>query len=144
MQPETQDAKSGDGFLDTFDGPARAVRCADAIGEAVRPLGIEVRAGLHTGEVEVIDAHRPPAAIPPAGGRLADARARDLSPAWPQLVDRAGLSAHRTPRCPPTCNTTRPVRTHQRRQHAEEPDILRVAGGVAPCREEECEGRRQE
>jgi pimeloyl-ACP methyl ester carboxylesterase len=45
---------AGDGFLATFDGPARAIRCADAITEAVRPLGIEVRAGLHTGEVELI------------------------------------------------------------------------------------------
>ena len=43
----------GDGFLATFDGPARAIRCASAIVEAVRPLGIEVRIGLHTGEIEV-------------------------------------------------------------------------------------------
>ena len=43
----------GDGFLATFDGPARAVRCAKAIAEAVRPLGIEVRSGLHTGEIEI-------------------------------------------------------------------------------------------
>jgi class 3 adenylate cyclase/pimeloyl-ACP methyl ester carboxylesterase len=43
---------TGDGILATFDGPARAVRCAQAICSAVRPLGIEVRAGLHTGEVE--------------------------------------------------------------------------------------------
>ncbi len=43
---------AGDGFFASFDGPARAVRCALAIVEAVRPLGIEVRAGLHTGEVE--------------------------------------------------------------------------------------------
>jgi class 3 adenylate cyclase len=43
---------TGDGFLATFDGPARAVRCACAIRDAVRPLGIEVRAGLHTGEIE--------------------------------------------------------------------------------------------
>ena len=42
---------TGDGFLATFDGPARAVRCAQAIVEAVRPLGLEVRAGLHTGEI---------------------------------------------------------------------------------------------
>jgi class 3 adenylate cyclase len=42
---------TGDGFLATFDGPARAVRCAQAIVEAVKPLGLEVRAGLHTGEV---------------------------------------------------------------------------------------------
>jgi len=44
----------GDGFLATFDGPARAVRCAVAITEGVHNLGIEVRAGLHTGEVEVV------------------------------------------------------------------------------------------
>ncbi len=44
----------GDGFLATFDGPARAIRCACAIGDAVRKLGIEIRAGLHTGECELI------------------------------------------------------------------------------------------
>jgi class 3 adenylate cyclase/pimeloyl-ACP methyl ester carboxylesterase len=43
----------GDGFLATFDGPARAVQCATAIAQAVRPLGIEVRAGVHTGEIEL-------------------------------------------------------------------------------------------
>jgi class 3 adenylate cyclase/pimeloyl-ACP methyl ester carboxylesterase len=43
----------GDGFLATFDGPARAVRCASEIAAEVRSLGIEIRAGLHTGEVEV-------------------------------------------------------------------------------------------
>lgn len=46
---------AGDGFLAAFDGPARAVRCACAISEKVRSLGIEVRAGLHTGECEVMD-----------------------------------------------------------------------------------------
>jgi class 3 adenylate cyclase len=44
----------GDGFLATFDGPARAVRCAQAIIRAVEPLGLEVRAGVHTGECERI------------------------------------------------------------------------------------------
>ncbi len=44
---------SGDGFLATFDGPQRAIRCAAAIRDAVAALGIEVRAGLHTGECEV-------------------------------------------------------------------------------------------
>jgi class 3 adenylate cyclase len=44
---------AGDGFLATFDGPARAVKCAEAICDAVRPLGIEVRAGCHTGEIEL-------------------------------------------------------------------------------------------
>ncbi len=45
---------TGDGLLATFDGPARAIRCAGAIRDAARGLGIEVRAGLHTGECEVI------------------------------------------------------------------------------------------
>jgi pimeloyl-ACP methyl ester carboxylesterase len=45
---------TGDGILATFDGPARGVRCACAIAEEIRPLGIEVRAGLHTGECEMI------------------------------------------------------------------------------------------
>jgi class 3 adenylate cyclase/pimeloyl-ACP methyl ester carboxylesterase len=44
---------TGDGFLATFDGPARAVRCACAIRDSARRLGIEVRAGLHTGEIEL-------------------------------------------------------------------------------------------
>jgi class 3 adenylate cyclase len=45
----------GDGFLAVFDGPARAIRCAAGITEAVRALGIEVRTGLHTGEVELAE-----------------------------------------------------------------------------------------
>ena len=44
---------TGDGFLATFDGPARAVECACAIRDAVGQLGLDVRVGLHTGEVEV-------------------------------------------------------------------------------------------
>ena len=44
---------SGDGFLAMFDGPQRAIRCAMSIRDAVQALGIEVRAGLHTGECEV-------------------------------------------------------------------------------------------
>jgi class 3 adenylate cyclase len=44
---------TGDGVFARFDGPARAVRCAMAIGGAVRPLGIEIRAGCHTGEIEL-------------------------------------------------------------------------------------------
>jgi class 3 adenylate cyclase len=46
---------AGDGFYATFDGPARAIHCAQEIAERVRDLGIEVRAGIHTGECEVID-----------------------------------------------------------------------------------------
>jgi pimeloyl-ACP methyl ester carboxylesterase len=45
---------TGDGFLATFDGPARGVRCACAIAEDIKSLGIDVRAGLHTGECEMI------------------------------------------------------------------------------------------
>jgi class 3 adenylate cyclase len=45
---------TGDGFLATFDGPARAIRCACAIRDGAGQLGLEIRAGLHTGEVEVI------------------------------------------------------------------------------------------
>jgi class 3 adenylate cyclase len=44
----------GDGFLATFDGPARAVRCAIAIRDEVRDLGLEIRAGIHVGEIEVL------------------------------------------------------------------------------------------
>ena len=45
---------AGDGFLATFDGPARAIRCACAVRDAVRELGLDIRAGLHTGECEVL------------------------------------------------------------------------------------------
>ena len=45
--------QTGDGFLAAFDGPARAVQCAASITQRVRPLGIEVRAGVHTGECEL-------------------------------------------------------------------------------------------
>ncbi|RST51030.1 adenylate/guanylate cyclase domain-containing protein [Variovorax sp. MHTC-1] len=47
---------AGDGFFAAFDGPARAIRCAAAIGSSVRLLGLEVRAGVHTGECEVMGA----------------------------------------------------------------------------------------
>jgi class 3 adenylate cyclase len=46
---------TGDGFLATFDGPARGVRCACAIAEEIKSLGIDIRAGLHTGECEIMD-----------------------------------------------------------------------------------------
>ena len=46
---------TGDGFLAIFDGPARSIRAAKAISRAITPLGIEVRAGLHTGEMEMLD-----------------------------------------------------------------------------------------
>lgn len=44
---------TGDGFLAVFDGPGRAIRCACAIRDAVRAIGVHVRGGLHTGEIEL-------------------------------------------------------------------------------------------
>jgi class 3 adenylate cyclase len=46
---------AGDGFYATFDGPARAIHCAHQVRDRVRDLGIEIRAGIHTGECELID-----------------------------------------------------------------------------------------
>jgi class 3 adenylate cyclase len=46
---------AGDGFFASFDGPARAIRCARAIRDALKPLDLEVRAGIHTGECELLD-----------------------------------------------------------------------------------------
>ncbi|MEX2458858.1 MAG: adenylate/guanylate cyclase domain-containing protein, partial [Actinomycetota bacterium] len=46
---------AGDGFFASFDGPARAIRCACAIRDAMPELGLQIRAGLHTGECEVVD-----------------------------------------------------------------------------------------
>jgi pimeloyl-ACP methyl ester carboxylesterase len=51
----TQVRVEGDGTLSTFDGPARAVRCASAIRDALSPLGLGIRAGLHTGEIELAE-----------------------------------------------------------------------------------------
>jgi class 3 adenylate cyclase/pimeloyl-ACP methyl ester carboxylesterase len=45
---------TGDGILATFDGPTRAIRCAAAVRDAARSLGLEIRAGLHTGEIELV------------------------------------------------------------------------------------------
>src|SRR5207249_2819067 len=47
--------RRGDGFLAIFDGPARAIRCALSIIERVHELGLQVRAGLHTGELDIIE-----------------------------------------------------------------------------------------
>jgi class 3 adenylate cyclase len=46
---------AGDGLLATFDGPARAIRCACSMRQKIRPLGLQVRTGLHTGECELIE-----------------------------------------------------------------------------------------
>jgi class 3 adenylate cyclase len=69
---------AGDGFFATFDGPARAVRCALAIVDGVRDLGIEVRAGVHTGEMRMIDGK--------AGGIAVTLGARIASIASPSEV----------------------------------------------------------
>jgi class 3 adenylate cyclase len=51
----TERGTAGDGFMASFDGPARAIRCAQAVVESVRSLGIQVRAGVHTGECELVE-----------------------------------------------------------------------------------------
>jgi class 3 adenylate cyclase len=85
---------TGDGLLATFDGPARAVRCAQSIGDAVRTMGLEIRAGCHTGEIELVadDVHGVAvhvgarvAALATAGEVLVSSTVRDL-------VSGSGLS----------------------------------------------------
>jgi class 3 adenylate cyclase len=74
---EEQDT-TGDGFFARFDGPARAIRCAQNIVESVRSLGIDVRAGLHTGECEIVDGK--------AGGIAVSIGARVMANAGPSEV----------------------------------------------------------
>jgi class 3 adenylate cyclase len=69
---------TGDGFLATFDGPARAIRCAASVAEAMGSLGLEVRAGLHTGELEVMDGD--------VGGLAVHIASRVMSEAAPNEV----------------------------------------------------------
>ncbi|HXJ62122.1 MAG TPA: adenylate/guanylate cyclase domain-containing protein, partial [Actinomycetota bacterium] len=69
---------AGDGFFATFDQPARAIRCAEAVSDGVRRLGIEVRAGIHMGEVEVIG--------PKVGGIAVHIGARVMSKAGPSQI----------------------------------------------------------
>jgi class 3 adenylate cyclase len=78
---------TGDGFLTTFDGPGRAVQCIASIGESLRSLGIEIRSGIHTGEVEFknsdvggIAVHIPArvAALAEPGEVLVSSTVRDL------------------------------------------------------------------
>jgi class 3 adenylate cyclase len=74
---EEQDT-AGDGFFVRFDGPARAIRCAKDIVVSVRELGIDVRAGLHTGECEIVDGK--------AGGLAVSIGARVMAKAGPSQV----------------------------------------------------------
>ncbi|HEX6153487.1 MAG TPA: adenylate/guanylate cyclase domain-containing protein [Solirubrobacterales bacterium] len=83
----------GDGFLATFDGPARAIRCASAVQDEVAGLGIEVRAGIHTGEVELIgdDVGGMAVNIGARIGALADAGEVLVSSTVRELVVGSGL-----------------------------------------------------
>jgi class 3 adenylate cyclase len=69
---------TGDGFLAAFDGPARAIRCAKAISAAVHEAGVDVRAGLHTGEVELMEGDLGGIAVHIAARVSAQARAREV------------------------------------------------------------------
>ena len=85
---------AGDGVLAAFDGPARAVRAACAVGEAVRPLGVKVRAGVHTGECEVLGNKLAGIAVH-IGARVASVAAADeilVSSTVRDLVAGSGLA----------------------------------------------------
>jgi class 3 adenylate cyclase len=69
---------TGDGFLATFDGPARAIRAADAIRADLRALGLEVRVGLHTGECELLGQDIGGIAVHIAARVLTQARAGEI------------------------------------------------------------------
>jgi len=86
-------ATTGDGILATFDGPGRAIRCATALRDALRPLGVEIRAGLHTGEIEIRGTDIAGIAVHLAARVLAAATAGELwvSAAVPMLVAGAGF-----------------------------------------------------
>ena len=73
---------TGDGLVATFDGPARAIRAALAIRDSVRGLGMEIRAGLHTGEIEIVGAD-----IGGFGVNIA-ARVMALAPSGSVMVSR--------------------------------------------------------
>jgi class 3 adenylate cyclase len=85
---------TGDGLLATFDGPGRAIRCALALNEALRPLGLEIRAGLHTGEIENRGTGIDGIAVHIAARVLEVAGAGELvvSAAVPMLVAGSGLT----------------------------------------------------
>ena len=85
---------AGDGFLATVDGPARAMRCARAVVGAVTDLGTEVRAGLHTGESEVLGEGLAGIAVHIAARVMAEAAPGEVlvSRTVKDLVAGAGLS----------------------------------------------------
>jgi class 3 adenylate cyclase len=69
---------TGDGHLATFDGPTQAIRCAEALRAEVEPLGLEIRAGIHTGECELLDADIGGLAVHIAARILGQARAGEI------------------------------------------------------------------
>ena len=77
---------TGDGFLAVFDGPTRAVECARAIADDMPALGIQVRAGIHTGEVELIGDD--------VGGIAVHVAARVMALAGPGRVVLGGTGTH--------------------------------------------------
>jgi DNA-binding CsgD family transcriptional regulator len=92
---------SGDRVVATFDGPARAIRCAEAIAGAARDLGLSTRAGLHTGECELRDERISGVAVPLAAWVAAQAAPNEIlvSSTVKDLVAGAGLQfADRGPR----------------------------------------------
>jgi class 3 adenylate cyclase len=84
---------AGDGFLATFDGPARAIQCGNALAAAVHALGLEIRAGVHTGEVEIMGEDVGGIAVHIAARVMAQAGAGEVlvSGAVPPLVAGSGL-----------------------------------------------------
>ena len=93
---------TGDGFLATFDGPARAIRCAAALGQDARTLGLELRAGVHTGEITVSGDDVSGIAVHIAA-RIAAAAAPGevlVSGTVKDLVDRSTPHQHAEPRAP--------------------------------------------
>jgi class 3 adenylate cyclase len=85
---------AGDGFLATFDGPARGIRCARAITHAVGRLGLELRAGLHTGECELVDAKVAGVAVHTGARIAAQAKAGEVlvSSTVKDLVSGSGIA----------------------------------------------------
>ena len=85
---------AGDGFFATFDGPARAVRCAQQVMKALEPTGLRIRAGIHTGEVRTIDGRVGGLAVVIGArvGSLADASEVLVSQTVRDLVSGSGLA----------------------------------------------------
>ena len=74
----TRSRRLGDGFLSTFDGPTRAIQCARSLRDSVRRFGIEIRAGIHTGECELIGDDVGGIAVHIASRVAAKAKAREV------------------------------------------------------------------